>query len=42
VISTQPEERSTWLRHGVVAEVRSRYDVPVQHVVVHADLAQRR
>jgi hypothetical protein len=26
----------------VVAEVRSRYDVPVQHVVVHADLAQRR
>ena len=42
VIATQPEERSTWLRHGVVAEARSRYDVPVQHVVVHAELAQRR
>ena len=34
VISTQPEERSTWLRHGVVADARERYDVPVQHVVV--------
>jgi GABA permease len=33
VISTQPEERSTWLRHGVVEEARRRYDVPVQHVV---------
>ena len=36
VISTQPEDRSTWLRHGVVADARERYDVPVQHVVVHA------
>ncbi len=36
VISTKPEERSTWLRHGVVADARERYDVPVQHVVVHA------
>ncbi|HYO39549.1 MAG TPA: amino acid permease [Nocardioidaceae bacterium] len=36
VIATQPEERSTWLRHGVVADARARYDVPVQHVVVHA------
>jgi len=34
VISTQPEDRSSWLRHGVVAEARRRYDVPVQHVVV--------
>ena len=33
VISTHPEERSTWLRHGVVAEARERYEVPVQHVV---------
>ena len=33
VISTQPEDRSTWLRHGVVADARERYDVPVQHVV---------
>jgi GABA permease len=36
VIATQPEERSTWLRHGVVADARARYDVPVQHVVVRA------
>ena len=40
VIATQPEGRSTWLRHGVVAEARARYDVPVQHVVVHAAIAQ--
>jgi GABA permease len=33
VISTQPEDRSTWLRHGVVAEARRRYDVPIEHVV---------
>jgi hypothetical protein len=35
VIATHPEDRSTWLRHGVVDEARRRYDVPVQHVVVH-------
>ncbi len=35
VISTQPEDRSSWLRHGIVADARERYDVPVQHVVVH-------
>jgi len=34
VISTHPEDRSTWLRHGVVDEARQRYDVPVEHVVV--------
>src|SRR3954447_22055371 len=36
VISTHPEDRSTWLRHGVVADARRRYDVPVEHVVVDA------
>jgi len=41
VISTQPEDRSTWLRHGVVADARERYDVPVQHVVVREPVAQR-
>ena len=35
VIATQPEDRSSWLRHGIVADARERYDVPVQHVVVH-------
>jgi GABA permease len=39
VVATQPEERSTWLRHGVVADARNRYDVPIQHVVVHAPVA---
>ena len=28
VISTHPEDRSSWLRHGVVADARERYDVP--------------
>jgi GABA permease len=41
VISTQPEERSNWLRHGVVADAREKYDVPVQHVVVQAVVPQR-
>jgi GABA permease len=40
VIATQPEERSTWLRHGVVSDARERYDVPVQHVVVHAPVTR--
>jgi GABA permease len=40
VIATQPEGRSTWLRHGVVAAARERYDVPVQHVVVQAPVPQ--
>jgi GABA permease len=40
VISTHPEERSTWLRHGVVADARERYDVPVQHVVAREALPQ--
>jgi GABA permease len=41
VISTQPEDRSSWLRHGVVADARERYDVPVEHVVVETPLPQR-
>jgi len=40
VIATQPEERSTWLRHGVVADARERYDVSIQHVVVLAPVPQ--
>ncbi len=36
VIATQPEDVGTWVRRGVVADARERYDVPVQHVVVHA------
>jgi len=41
VISTHPEDRSTWLRHGVVADARERYDVPVQHVVATDSLVER-
>jgi GABA permease len=41
VIATQPEERSTWLRHGVVADARERFDVPIQHVVVHGPVPQQ-
>ncbi|MET0838300.1 MAG: hypothetical protein ABWY19_05920, partial [Marmoricola sp.] len=39
VIATQPEERSSWLRHGILADARERFDVPIQHVVVHAPVA---
>jgi GABA permease len=35
VISTHPEDHSTWLRHGVVDEARRRHpDLRVDHVVV--------
>lgn len=34
VISTQPQDQSTWLHHGIVDEARRRYEIPVQHVVV--------
>jgi GABA permease len=40
VISTHPEDRSTWLRHGVVDDARERCDVPVQHVVVEPVLTR--
>jgi GABA permease len=40
VIATQPEERSTWLRHGVVSDARERWDVPIQHVVVRATVTR--
>jgi hypothetical protein len=34
VVSTHPLGRSHWLEQGVVENARSRYDVPVTHVVV--------
>ena len=33
VISTHAEGRSNWLEHGVVDAARTRFDVPVTHVV---------
>ena len=41
VISTHPPGRSNWLERGVVESVRSRYDVPVTHVVVDLEAQQR-
>jgi GABA permease len=35
VISTHPEEHSTWLRHGVVQKARHVHSLPVTHVVSH-------
>ena len=34
VISTHPEGRSNWLERGVVSGARTRFDVPIRHVVV--------
>ncbi|QNN54467.1 amino acid permease [Nocardioides mesophilus] len=36
VISTQPDDTSTRVHHGLVDEARRRLEVPVQHVVVPA------
>jgi GABA permease len=33
VISTHPEKRSNWLRQDIVERVRSKYGIPVRHVV---------
>jgi GABA permease len=41
VVSTHPEGRSNWLERGVVNAVRERYDVPVTHVVVDLEAADR-
>ncbi|MDQ3067139.1 MAG: universal stress protein [Actinomycetota bacterium] len=37
VISTHPEGRSNWLERNVVGAARSRFDVPITHVVVDLD-----
>ena len=36
IIATHPESRSNWLEHGLVAQARERFDVPITHVVVDA------
>ena len=33
VISTHPEERSNWLRQGLVERAKSKYGVPVRHII---------
>jgi hypothetical protein len=36
IIATHPEGSSNWLEHGLVAQARERFDVPITHVVVDA------
>ena len=37
IISTHPPGRSHWLERGVVERARSRFDMPLIHVVVDLD-----
>jgi hypothetical protein len=34
IIATHPSARSNWLEHGVVAQARERFGVPITHVEV--------
>jgi hypothetical protein len=36
IIATHPAGRSNWLEHGLVAQARERFEVPITHVVVDA------
>ena len=38
IISTHPPQRSNWLERQVVSRARSRYDLPITHVVVDLEL----
>jgi nucleotide-binding universal stress UspA family protein len=40
IISTHPEGRSQWLERGVVTGARTRFDVPITHVVVDLEAEQ--
>jgi hypothetical protein len=42
IVSTHPPGRSHWLERGVVEKARTRFDVPLIHVVVDLDAAERR
>jgi len=41
VVATPPPERSRWHEAGVVQSVSARFDVPVSHVVVASESAER-
>jgi GABA permease len=41
IVSTLPPETSRWLERGLVGQVRERVDVPVTHVVVAMEPADR-
>lgn len=34
IVATHPESRSNWLEHGLVAQARERFDLPITHVEV--------
>jgi GABA permease len=40
IVSTHPPGRSHWLERGVVDGARSRFDVPLTHVVVDLEKSQ--
>jgi GABA permease len=40
IISTHPQGRSHWLERGVVEKARTRFDVPLTHVVVDLDASR--
>lgn len=40
LVSTHPEGRSHWLEHGVIEKIRSKTDLPVEHVVVDLEAQQ--
>jgi GABA permease len=41
IVSTHPAGRSHWLERGVVEKARERFDLPVIHVIVDLDAADR-
>jgi GABA permease len=40
IVSTHPPGRSYWLERGVVEKARTRFDVPLTHVVVDLDIVE--
>ena len=40
IVSTHPESRSNWLAHGIVERARTRFGLPVVHIVADGELAR--
>ena len=41
IISTHPEERSSWLERGVVAGAREHFALPITHLVIETEVGVR-
>lgn len=41
IVATHPEGLSNWLEHGLVAQARERFDVPITHVEIDAAHEER-